>query len=222
MGILGRINSVIKSNMNSLMDKMTDPAKEIELLITEMEENLKKAREEVVTCAATAKRAAQKAQQLEIELDKWQRRAEQAVHAGDDTLAKEALEQRMHVDKDREIALKLQHEQEAYVEQLKGSFKALEAKIAEVKGRKESLKARAKAAKEGRAGLKGGKAFEDFQRLEDRIESMEAEGDATAGTDARDAVVEAKFAKLEGAQANPKVEDALADLKRQLDSGEKK
>jgi phage shock protein A len=222
MGILGRINSVIKSNVNAMLDKMTDPAKEIDLLITEMEENLKKAREEVVSCAATAKRAAQKAQQLEVELEKWQRRAEQAVRASDDTLAKEALEQRMHIDKDREIALKLQHEQEAYVEQLKSSLKGLEAKITEVKGRKESLKARAKAAKEGRAGLKGGKAFEDFQRLEDRIEAMEAEGDASVGTDGRDAVVEAKFARLEGAQENPKVEDALAELKRKVDSGDKK
>jgi phage shock protein A len=217
MGILGRINSVIKSNVNAMIDKMTDPAKEIDLVINDMEEQLKKAREEVITCAASAKRAAQKAQQLEGEVERWQRRAEQAVRAGDDGLAKEALEQQMTQAREREATAKLQQEQEAYVEQLKSSLKALEAKIKEVKGRKETLKARAKAAKEGRAGLKGGKAFEDFQRLEDRIEAMEAEGDVSAATDARDAAVEAKFARLQG--PDPKVEDALAELKRKVDSG---
>jgi phage shock protein A len=58
MGILGRINTVIKSNLNDLLDKMTDPAKEIDLLVIDMEKNLKQAKEEVISCTATAKRSA--------------------------------------------------------------------------------------------------------------------------------------------------------------------
>ncbi len=216
MGILGRIQTVVRSNVNAMLDKMTDPAKEIDLLVAEMEQHLKKAREEVVSCAATAKRAGQRAAELEAERERWQRRAEQAVRAGDDGLAKEALDRRMGVERDHQAACKLKEEQEAYVEQLKSSLRDLKAKITEVKGRKETLKARAKAAKEGRGtNLQGGKAFDDFRRVEDRIEAMEAEGDLTAGTDGRDAAVEAKFARLEG--PDPKVEDALAELKRKLD-----
>jgi phage shock protein A len=219
MGILGRIQTVIRSNVNSMLDKMTDPAKEIDYLIQEMEDHLKKAREEVISCAATAKRAGQRARELETELERWQRRAEQAVRAGDDGLAREALQQRVTVEREHEAAGRLQQEQEAYVEQLKSSLKALEARITEVKGRKEMLKARARAAREGRPVVGGGKPFEDFRRLEDRIEAMEAEGDLSAATDARAAAVEGPFARL-GPPANPEVEDALAELKRRLGSGE--
>jgi phage shock protein A len=216
MGILGRINSVIKSNLNSVLDKMTDPAKEIDLLVIELEENLKKAREEVVTCNVDAKKAAQQVARHEEECAQWQRRAEQAVRAGDDALAREALERKLTADRDLEDARKRQAEQVAYVQQLKASLKALEARINEIKGRKETLKARAKAAKDGRPALSGGKAMEDWSRMEDRIESMEAENDLSAGSDARDASVAAKFAALEKQQGDPKVEDALAELKRKM------
>ena len=56
MGILSRINRVIKSNVNELVDKMSDPAKEIDLLIVDMEKGLKEAREEVISASASAKR----------------------------------------------------------------------------------------------------------------------------------------------------------------------
>jgi len=74
-------------------------------------------------------------------------------------------------------------------------------------------------AKEGRPALSGGKAFEDFKGLEDRIEAMEAEGDLGDQLDARDAAVEAKFAHLEK-EKDPKVEDALAALKRKVEGKE--
>jgi phage shock protein A len=217
MGILGRINTVIKSNVNQLLDRMTDPAKEIDLLIIDMEENLKKAREEVVSCTASSKRAAMNCQKLQEEVDQWQRRAEQAVRAGEDALAKEALERKMSSDHQLADARRAADEQEAYAHQLKDSLKALEEKIREVKGRKETLKVRARIAKDGRSALSGGQAFEDFQKMEDRIEAMESAGELTASLDGRDAAVEAKFARMEK-EADPKVEDALAELKRKMDS----
>jgi len=219
MGILGRINSVIKSNLNAVIDKMTDPAKEIDLLVVEMEANLKKAREEVIACAANAKRTGQRVGQVEADVQQWQRRAEQAVRAGDDELAREALTRRGTAESDLAAVRKTLAEEEAYTAQLTTSLKQLEERIREVKGRKETLKARARAAKDGRSAVSGGKPFEDFQRLEDRIEAMEQEGELTAGTDGRDAAVEAKFARL-GPQGNPQVEDALAELKRKVDKGE--
>ena len=48
---------------------------------------------------------------------------------------------------------------------------------------------------------------------------MEAEGDLGDQLDARDAAVEAKFAHLEK-EKDPKVEDALAALKRKVEGKE--
>jgi phage shock protein A len=217
MGILSRINTVIKSNLNSAIDRMTDPAKEIELLIVDMEKNAKQAKEEVISVAASAKRTAMRCDKLKGEVETWQRRAEQAVRAGDDELAREALRERQQKGEELTLAERNLGEQEVYVDQLKQSLKALEARVKEVKAKKETLKERARAAKEGRSSLEGGKAFKDFERLEDRIEALETEASLSESLDARDAATEAKFAKLEGARGDPKIEDALADLKRKID-----
>jgi len=219
MGILSRINTVIKSNVNDVLDRMTDPAKEIDLLIIDMEKSVKQAREEVISVAATAKRGAMQRDRLKEETETWMRRAEQAVRAGDDVLAREALAEKQAKDAELQQAERAVLEQEAYVEQLKSSLKALEARVKEVKGRKETLKSRARAAKGGHGTLQGGKAFAEFDRLEDRIEALETEGSLTESLDGRDAATEAKFSRLEQ-EGDPKIEDELAELKRKLDSGE--
>lgn len=216
MGILGRINKVIQSNVNAALDKMTDPAKEIDLLVTDMESSLAQARQEVVSCTAQAKLAAQRTRELEGEAAQWEKRAMQAVRADDEGLAREALTRKANVEQSLMEARRTQQEQEGYQAELTAALKKLEARIQDVKARKETLKAQAKAAKQGRSGLAGGKAFEDFERMESRIEAIEAEGELTAGTDARDAATEARFARLESQSSDPKVEDELAELKRRM------
>jgi phage shock protein A len=217
MGILGRINTVIKSNVNEVLDKMTNPAKEIDLLVYDMEKNLKQAKQEVITSTATAKRTGMRCKELEDEVETWGKRAGQAVRAGDDNLAREALQEKISIAKELEASDTISQEQLSYVAQLKSSLKALEARVKEVKLRKESLKARATAAKEGYSGLKQPKAFEDFNRMEDKIEAMASEADLTDSLDAKDAATNAKFAQLEAEQPDQKVEDALAELKRKMD-----
>ena len=59
MGILDRISTLIKSNLNSAVDKMTDSGKQIDQLVREMEENQKKARLEVQSTLAQEKRQRQ-------------------------------------------------------------------------------------------------------------------------------------------------------------------
>lgn len=218
MGILGRINRVIKSNVNDLMDRMTDPAKEVDLLIVEMEAGLKQAREEVVSTTATAKRTEIERKRLEDEVDRWQRRAEQAVRAGDDGLAREALVQKGSVERELGAAVRAHQEQLGHVAELKDALKELELRLKDVRLRKESLKQRARAAKEGgQRGLAGAKAFEEFDRLESRIEAMEEMQDIDASGAAREAATEAKFARLEREAGHPEMEDELAALKRRME-----
>lgn len=220
MGILGRINNVIKSNVNDLLDKMTDPEKEVDLLIHDMEENVRKAKEEVLQCLATSKRGAMRVAKAQEEAARWQSRAEQAVQASDDELAREALKRKMASDHEVEEAKKSHAEQDAYAANLKSSLKQLEARLEDVKLRKGTLKMKAKAAKEGRGPMSGGKAFAEFDRLEDRIEEIEATADLSDSLEGKEAATEAKFARLERAQGNPEVEDALALLKAKMSEGQ--
>ncbi|HEX7598963.1 MAG TPA: PspA/IM30 family protein, partial [Polyangia bacterium] len=91
MGILGRLSTLVKSNVNDLVDSMQDPGKEIDQLIRDMEDSARQARTEVAQCLADEKRMAKRVDDLAEEAKSWEGHAMRAVQAGDDALAKEAL-----------------------------------------------------------------------------------------------------------------------------------
>lgn len=219
MGILERINRVVKSNINDVLDKMTDPAKEIDLLIHDMVQSEKKAKLELVGSVSAVKQTQKKVDALQADVDTWYGRAQKAVAAGDDELAREALREKATVDQNMADLKAIVAEQEVHADHLRASLKSLQRKIKEVQARSGTLKEKAKAAKRGSSALTGGKAFEEFARLEDRIESFETEVELTGSLDARDIATEAKFRRLEGEKKDPVVEDELAALKRKLEEG---
>ena len=57
MGILGRLSSLVKSNVNGVIDSMQDPAKEIDQMVRDMEDSARQARTEVGQCMAEEKRS---------------------------------------------------------------------------------------------------------------------------------------------------------------------
>jgi phage shock protein A len=113
-------------------------------------------------------------------------------------------------------------EQRANLDELKQALKSLDAKLKDVKLRKESIKQRARAAKAGDAPnqLSGQKAFDKFDQLEGRISAMEEMQELTNEMEGRDAATAAKFASLEDDGRDPKIEDDLAALKRKLEQGQ--
>ena len=52
MSILDRLSTLVKANVNDVIDKMQDPGKELDQLVRDMEESVVKARGEVATCMA--------------------------------------------------------------------------------------------------------------------------------------------------------------------------
>ncbi|MFH1130034.1 MAG: PspA/IM30 family protein [Pseudomonadota bacterium] len=218
MGILGRINRVIKSSLNETLEKMIDPSKEVDLLIVEMQESFAKAKEEVASSIATTKRLGMKCTELENEVERWQQRAERAVRVEDDELAKEALRQKLRLEQECQKAKSIRAEEDVYVEQLKDSLHALDLRLKEIQLRKDTIKQRARAVKEGGILGSGGKPFADFNRLEDRIEAIEASAELNDSLDGREAAVEAKFARLEKESSHQNVEDELAELKKRMES----
>ncbi len=215
MGVLSRLNTLIKSNLNAAVDRMSNPAREIDILVAEMEDALKAARQEVQQNLASEKLAIKQRDRLLQEAKEWEDRAARAVKAGDDNLARKALEQKAQLDTQAEAAERSLHEQEAYVDQLSESLKELEARVKEVKLRKNTLKQQAKMTA-GRAGKKGGSAFSDFERLSSKVDAMDAESQLDAELSAlssKDADVDRKIRALD---KDTKIDDALAELKKKL------
>jgi phage shock protein A len=217
MGILGRLSTLIKSNVNDAIDGMQDPAKEIDQMVRDMEDSARQARAEVATCMGEEKRLQKRIESLDGELKTWTDRAETAVRGGDDALAKEALRRRAEKEAERGETRKSLQEQGVYVDQLAAALKALEARVKDVKLRQGTLRERARAAK-GVSPLSGKtSAFDDFERMSSKIDTVEAEAGLADELDGRSAASVAAERKLDALAADSSVDDALAALKKKLD-----
>ena len=218
MGILGRLSTLIKSNVNDAIDGMQDPAKEIDQLVRDMEDSARQARTEVAQCMGEEKRLGKRVEGLDGEIKTWTDRAESAVRAGDDTLAKEALRRRGEKEGERAETQKALQEQSVYVDQLATALKALETRVKDVKLRQGTLREKARAAK-GVSPLSGKTtAFDDFERMSSKVDTVEAEAGLAEELEGRSAASVAAERKLDALAADSSVDDALAALKKKLGS----
>ena len=232
MGIFDKMGKVISSNVNSLLDKAEDDKKLIELNLEEMEQQLKTGEQDVVSAIAAEKQLRKKADTLKADQERWEKRAELALKSNDEALAREALKQKKRTTTELEIVDKSRVEQRDTALRMKEELERMKAKLAELKLRKGTIIARAEASRGAspeQLGARGGSsAFDNFRRMEEKIEGREAEGSAMAeveealgnGPDKRD--LEAKFRELEAGQgqtANKKtdeIDDELAALKKRI------
>lgn len=181
MSILGRLSNLVKSNLNAAVDKLSDPAKEVDLLIEEMEGEIKKLRIELRDQIVAEKLSQKRVDEAYRNVQKWQEHAERAVRAGDDELAKEALVRQSEAEKKLEATESALAEHSRMVAKMHADLKGGENKLVEVKGKRETLKNRARAAqKQAQAGSGGGTAFDRFQHLVAEIEDKEEQAAAMA------------------------------------------
>jgi len=233
MGIFDRMGKVISSNFNSLLDKAEDDKKILELNVEEMGDQLKAARQEVISAVAAEKQLKKKAEDLGADAEKWDKRAELALKSGDEALAREALKQKRRVTTEAEAAEKSRQEARNQALEMKEELERMERKLEDVKMRKNTIAARAQQAKAGGGaeglGAKGGSsAFDNFRKLEDKIEGREAEN--AAMSEVEDALgtrekqdLEAKFRDLErgvggkpGKSGESEIDEDLAALKKRI------
>ncbi|MCA9624781.1 MAG: PspA/IM30 family protein, partial [Myxococcales bacterium] len=129
MGIFDRMGRVISSNLNSLLDKAEDPGKSLDLTITEMGDSLRSAKKEIVTALGTQKVLGKKVDELDAEVEKWERRAELALKSEDEDLAREALKQKKRTIAERDRAEAQRAEQRGVVLTMKREMERMEQKL---------------------------------------------------------------------------------------------
>jgi phage shock protein A len=221
MGIMDRVATVIKSNLNYLINKAEDPEKMLDQILIQMRQQLVEAKREVAVAIADEKRLGA---QLEAELEQvqeWERRATMAVQKGEDDLAREAL-QRKADHEQIAIGYKKQWDaQKASTENLKNALRALSQKIEEAGRKKNLLVARQKRAEaqkhihEVMTGLSDTSAFESFERMAAKVEQVEAQADAAVeiSQDLSGDTMEQRFRALE---SSTDVEQELNALKAKV------
>lgn len=217
MGMLDRLATIIRSNINDLIDRAEDPEKMVKQLIADMETDLVEVKKAVALAIATEKRLFNDFEEHQKKADEWQKKAELAITSGRDDLAKEALA-RKKTEQSTADGFKAQYEsQKANVTTLKEQLGQLEGKIAEARIKKDLLIARSRQAEAqeniqktiGKVDTSG--AMSAFERMERKVEEKEAS--AAAYTDLNGSSLDAEFRKLE---ADSGVDDELAALKAKM------
>jgi phage shock protein A len=221
MGIMDRVATVIKSNLNALINKAEDPEKMLDQILIQMRQQLVEAKREVAVAIADEKRLGT---QLEAELEQvreWERRATVAVQKGEDDLAREALRRKTDHEQ-MAIGYKKQWDaQKASTETLKNALRALSQKIEEAARKKNLLIARQKRAEaqkhihEVMTGLTDTSAFESFDRMASKVEQIEAQASAAVeiSQDLSGETMEQRFRALE---SSTDVDQELRALKAKV------
>jgi phage shock protein A len=231
MGILDRIRTVLKSNINALISKAEDPEKMLNQLLMDMNEQLLEAKKQVAMTIADEKKLERQALENKALGADWEKKAMLAVKAGKDDLAKEALVRKQEYDVYAASFQKEFEGQHASVEQLKDALRQLQTKIEETGRKKNLLIARAKRAEAQKqiqqtmGTLSGTSSFDTFDRMSQKVDQVEAEAEAMKelGEVTADQKLEDKFKELESSDASS--DKLLEDLKAkmgQIEDKEKK
>ena len=228
MGILDRIRTVLKANINALISKAEDPEKMLNQLIMDMNEQLLEAKKQVALSIADEKKLERQALENKAQGEDWEKKAMLAVKAGKDDLAKEALVRKQEYDGYAASFQKEYESQHASVEQLKDALRQLQAKIEEASRKKNLLIARAKRAEAQKqiqqtmGSLSAGSSFDTFDRMAQKVDQIEAEAEAMKelGEVTADQKLEDKFKELESSGAG--ADQLLEDLKAKMGQIENK
>lgn len=189
----------------------------MEQALLDMKEALREAREQVAAAMAEGKRLEREVESHLKEAALWEEKAKEALQAGREDLAKEALKRRKRALDLAEGFRQQAEEQKALIDRLMTQLKALEAKIDEAEARKKLLLARkkgveaAEAVRRMESRLDQHPALEAFEEMEARILAMEDRHEALKELDGRD--LEKELAAL---SAEKELEEELARLKREL------
>src|SRR5579863_8586397 len=95
MALLERVSTLVRANINDLIDKAEDPEKMIKQVILDMENQLLQVKTQVAISIADQHVLEKKLRENEENEKQWKRRAEMAIDKNDDGLARAALERSM-------------------------------------------------------------------------------------------------------------------------------
>jgi phage shock protein A len=221
MAILDRIATIIRSNLNALINQAEDPEKMLDQILIDMRQQLAEAKREVAVAIADEKRLAAQVEAGLEQVRQWDSRAVLAVTKGEDDLARDAL--RRKAEQEQLVAgYKNQWEaQKTSTDNLKHALRALSEKIDEAARKKNLLVARQKRAQaqkhihEVMTGLSDTSAFEAFDRMATRVDQLEAQAAATVelSQDLSGETMEQRFKALE---SSVDVEQELQALKARV------
>ncbi|WP_180540335.1 PspA/IM30 family protein [Nevskia soli] len=210
MALLERVATLLRANLNDMIDRAEDPLKMMNQVILDMENQLLQVKTQVAIAVADHHLLERKKQENLARESDWMRKAEMSLERGDEDLARAAIERALPC---REMAASFSEQvedQRVQVETLKATLQKLDAKLAEARTQAELLKAQARRARAAnRAADVQITQLKGLGRAKEKIDLELALGQAKTELLIGDGVDE-KFAAME---KQDRVEKLLAELK---------
>jgi len=214
MGLLERVSTLIRANINDLVDRAEDPEKMIKQVILDMDNQYLQVKTQVAVSIADQHMLEKKLRENEETARDWMHKAEIAVDKVQDDLARAALDRYQTAQCLAQSYREQVDDQKAQVETLKGALVKLEQKLDEAKSKREVLIARHRRsialgkAAQAQTALGDNSKSASFDRLRDRVQYSEAA--ATAQVELLTDDVAEKLTRLD---RDAEVDRLLADLK---------
>lgn len=216
MALLERVGTLLRANLNDLIDRAEDPEKMVKQVILDMENQLMQVKTQVAISIADLHLLEKKREEADRERETYIRMAGMAVEKKKDDVARQALERSLDAKKrvesfDQQIA-----DQKVQVENLKAALQKLNGKLADARAKSDVLIAqhhRARAAgkaAEAHMNVDANSASSAWDRLKHKVNRAEAVSKARSELLNDDAVTQ--FAAME---KQDEVERLLAELKRE-------
>src|SRR5579859_5725339 len=186
MALLERVSTLVRANLNDLIDKAEDPEKMIKQVILDMQNQLLQVKTQVAIAIADQHLLEKKQKENQDKTAEWVRKAELSVDKKDDELARVSLERSLSYRSLAENFASQVADQAIQVENLKSALRKLEQKLAEAQAKSDVLIARHRRAralnKAGDARMAMGDSANSgtFDRLHGKVQRDEALSQAKA------------------------------------------
>ena len=214
MALMERVSTLIRANLNDLIDRAEEPEKLLKQILLDMQNQLLQVKTQLAISVADQHLLEKKRKENEGKMAEWMHKAELAVDKQQDDLARAALERYQSCLVLEDGFAEQIDAHRAQVETLKKALQSLEQKIGEAKSRAELLATRHRRARAaGRANraeraIHDGASSQAFERMKGKIVREEAIGDAEGELLHDD--LELRLANL---GSEDKIEKLLAEVK---------
>jgi phage shock protein A len=204
MALLERVSTLVRANLNDLIDKAENPEKMIKQVILDMENQLLQVKTQVAIAIADQHLLEKKQKENEQRISDWNRKAELAVSKQQDDLARAAIERGLHYKQLSESFRQQVADQTLQVETLKNALHKLQQKLEEARAHSELLIAQHRRARtldkaaDAHTAVNGPGHSATFDRMRHKVLRTEAVGQAkTELLEVEGSSVEARFAAME-------------------------
>lgn len=225
MSILKRFTDIMSANLNALLDKAEDPAKMVDQILRNLNDDLGKVKAETASIIAEESRAKRELAECTEEVNKLLTYAKRAVEAGNDADARLFLSKKATlVEKQSTLEQKVQLASDN-AKKMRQMHDKLVEEISELNARRDSIKAKLATAKMqtriNELGSSVGTAKTNlgaFARMEDKANRLLDEANAMAELNAAPVDEIDDLMSKYDTIANSSIEDELAALKSETSS----